>query len=206
MTDYQSLPADLPIPRDDGAAAHLPGTRMPHLELRTSDGAVISLDALGPTRTVIYVYPLTGRPGTDLPEGWDSIPGARGCTPEACAFRDHYQDLLGAGVAEVFGLSSQNTDYQHEVAERLHLPFRMVSDPTLRLARELGLPTFDAGGRTLYKRLTLIIRDGVIEHVFYPVFPPNEHAGQVLTWLRTVSGGGSDSSGGVRASSPTDHR
>ncbi|MBW8486330.1 redoxin family protein [Actinomadura parmotrematis] len=184
MTDYTSLPADLPVPEDDGAAAHLPGTRTPHLELQSTGGTAVRLDALGAGRTVVYVYPLTGRPGVDLPDGWDAIPGARGCTPEACGFRDHHQDLLAAGAAGVFGLSSQETAYQREVVDRLRLPFQMLSDPGHELARELGLPTFETGALTLYKRLTLIIRDGAVEHVFYPVFPPNEHAGQVLAWLR----------------------
>lgn len=184
MTDYTNLPADLPVPEDDGASAHLPGTKVPHLELQGTGGGSVRLDAFGAGRTVIYVYPLTGRPGTDLPDGWDSIPGARGCTPEACAFRDHHQDLLAVGADGVFGLSSQDTDYQREVVERLHLPFQMLSDPARSLARELGLPTFETSGLTLYKRLTLIIRDGVIEHVFYPIFPPGEHADQVVTWLR----------------------
>ncbi|MGR3936394.1 MerR family transcriptional regulator [Streptomyces sp. BRA346] len=188
MNRYLSLPADLPVPEDDGATAHLPGTTLPPLELRTTTGdATVRLDALGPGRTVLYVYPLTGRPGTDLPEGWDTIPGARGCTPEACGFRDHYQELLDAGAVRVFGLSSQDTDYQREVVERLHLPFDMLSDPTRSLARALDLPTFEVSGMTLYKRLTLLLRDGMIEHVFYPVFPPNEHAAQVLTWLRDAS-------------------
>ncbi|MFD0065711.1 redoxin family protein [Streptomyces sp. NPDC056690] len=183
MTEYTSVPADLPVPEDDGAAVHLPGTKVPHLELQDTDGTTVRLDALGAGRTVIYIYPLTGRPGTDLPDGWDSIPGARGCTPEACAFRDHYQDLLAAGAEGVFGLSSQETDYQREVLERLHLPFQMLSDPAHSLAQELCLPTFETSGLTLYKRLTLIIRDGVVEHVFYPIFPPHEHADQVLSWL-----------------------
>ncbi|MFF5259729.1 peroxiredoxin [Actinomadura viridis] len=180
MPDHPNLPA----PQDDGAAAHLPGMRMPHLELPDTGGATIGLGALGAGRTVIYIYPLTGRPDTDLPGGWDAIPGARGCTAEACGFRDHHRDLLAAGAAGVFGLSSQETGYQREAAERLHLPFRMLSDPSRGLARALGLPTFEIGGLTLYKRLTLIIRDGVIEHVFYPVFRPEEHAEQVLRWLR----------------------
>ncbi|MEV0016383.1 MerR family transcriptional regulator [Streptomyces tendae] len=184
MTDYTSVPADLPVPEDDGAAAHLPGTKVPRLELQGTGDAACRLDALGAGRTVVYIYPLTGRPGVDLPDGWDSIPGARGCTPEACGFRDHYQDLLAAGADGVFGLSSQETDYQREVVERLHLPFQMLSDPALSLAQELSLPTFEASGLTLYKRLTLIIRDGMIEHVFYPIFPPNEHADQILSWLR----------------------
>ncbi|MGC0387615.1 redoxin family protein [Streptomyces sp. SAI-129] len=184
MTDYTSVPADLPVPEDDGAAAHLPGTKVPHLELQGTGGTAVRLDTLGAGRTVIYIYPLTGRPGVDLPDGWDSIPGARGCTPEACGFRDHYQDLLAAGADGVLGLSSQETDYQREVVERLHLPFQMLSDPVHSLAQELNLPTFETSGLTLYKRLTLIIRDGVVEQVFYPIFPPNEHADQVLTWLR----------------------
>ncbi|MFG3165718.1 redoxin family protein [Streptomyces sp. NPDC048200] len=184
MTDYTDLPADLPVPEDDGAAAHLPGTKVPPLELRGTGGTAVRLDALGAGRTVIYIYPLTGRPGVDLPDGWDSIPGARGCTPEACGFRDHHQDLLAAGVDSVFGLSSQETDYQREVVERLKLPFQMLSDPARSLARELSLPTFETSGLTLYKRLTLIIRDSVVEYAFYPIFPTNEHADQVLAWLR----------------------
>ncbi|WP_058043505.1 MerR family transcriptional regulator [Streptomyces roseifaciens] len=184
MNDYLSLPADLPVPEDDGAAGHLPGMKAPSMAFAGTAGETIRIDALGAGRTVIYIYPLTGRPGTDLPEGWDSTPGARGCTPESCGFRDHYQDLLAAGAADVFGLSSQDTEYQREVVERLRLPFQMLSDPALDLARTLRLPTFEISGMTLYRRLTLIIRDGVIEHVFHPVFPPNEHAEQVLTWLR----------------------
>jgi peroxiredoxin len=178
------LPADLPVPEDDGAAGHLAGQAAPHVELPGTAGEAIRIDALGAGRTVLYAYPLTGRPGTDLPQGWDAIPGARGCTTEACDFRDHHQDLLAAGAQRVFGLSSQDTAYQREVVERLRLPFAMLSDPTLSVAGALDLPTFEADGRTLFKRLTLIIRDGVIEHVFYPVFPPNEHARQVLAWLR----------------------
>lgn len=184
LMDYLSLPADLPVPQDDGAADHLPGMAAPHLHLPGTTGETIRLDALGPGRTVLYIYPLTGRPGTDLPQGWDLIPGARGCTTEACSFRDHHQDLLAVGAARVFGLSSQDTSYQREVAERLHLSFQMLSDPALSLADALGLPTFQAGGIKLYKRLTLIIRDNAIEHAFYPVFPPDKHAQQVLAWLR----------------------
>ncbi|MGW8375040.1 MerR family transcriptional regulator [Streptomyces sp. ODS28] len=184
MSDYTTLPADLPVPEDDGAADHLPGTPMPPLELGSSGAGRVRLDALGPGRTVLYLYPLTGSPSTDLPEGWNAIPGARGCTPEACGFRDHYRELLDAGALRVFGLSSQDTGYQREVVERLRLPFEMLSDPDRELARALDLPTFEAGGMTLYKRLTLIVREGVIEHAFYPVFPPDEHAEQVLDWLR----------------------
>ncbi|MGW2646232.1 MerR family transcriptional regulator [Streptomyces sp. NPDC001393] len=182
--DYLTLPADLPVPEDDGAADHLPGMKVPSLALLDTAGRTIRLDELGSRRTVVYVYPLTGRPGTDLPEGWNSIPGARGCTPESCGFRDHFQDLLEAGAGRVYGLSSQDTDYQREVVERLGLPFDMLSDPALDLADTLGLPTFEVEGMRLFRRLTLVLRAGVIEHVFYPVFPPNEHAQQVLTWLR----------------------
>ncbi|MFF0777704.1 peroxiredoxin [Streptomyces sp. NPDC003720] len=178
------LPDGLPVPEDDGAAEHLPGTAVPSLTLESSGGEAVRLDTLGAGRSVLYVYPLTGRPGTDMPEGWDTIPGARGCTTEACGFRDHHEDLLAAGAARVFGLSSQDTDYQREVVERLRLPFRMLSDPERRLARALDLPTFTVEGTRLYSRLTLIVHDGLVEHVFYPVFPPNEHAEQVLAWLR----------------------
>jgi peroxiredoxin len=184
MSDLHRLPADLPVPEDDGAADHLPGSKAPRVALAGTAGETIRLDGLGTGRTVLYVYPLTGRPDVDLPRGWDSIPGARGCTTEACDFRDHHQELLAAGAERVFGVSSQDTAYQGEVVERLRLPFEMLSDPTLSLAHALDLPTFEAGGLTLFKRLTLIIRAGVVEHVFYPVFPPNEHARQVLAWLR----------------------
>lgn len=188
MTSYDMLPADLPIPQDDGAAAHVPGTAAPHLALPTTDGHNVRLDELGPGRTVVYIYPLSGQPGVDLPDGWDSIPGARGCTPEACAFRDHYQELIEAGAAAVYGLSSQDSAYQAELVERLRLPFAMLSDPDFALGDALRLPTFSAPGHDrLYSRLTLIIRDGVIEHAFYPIFPPDEHAEQVLTWLREAS-------------------
>lgn len=184
MPDFTTLPAGLPVPEDDGGADHLPGTAMPHLELPTSDGMTLDVSSPGPGRTVIYCYPLSGRPGVDLPRGWDEIPGARGCSTEACNFRDHFQDLQDAGVGQVYGLSSQSPDYQVELVERLHLPFTMLSDEDLTLADALTLPTFSAPGHErLYARLTLIIRESTIEHVFYPIFPPNEHARQVLDWL-----------------------
>lgn len=132
---------------------------------------------------MLYVYPLTGRPGVEQPAGWDMIPGARGCTAEACDFRDHHADLLSAGAGAVFGLSSQPGDYQQELVERLHLPFPMLSDPDFRLASALELPTFDVGGVRLHRRLTLVLTDGEVEHVFYPVFPPDQHASQVLRWF-----------------------
>ncbi|MGP3963207.1 MerR family transcriptional regulator [Nonomuraea sp. 3N208] len=171
-------------PQDDGAAAHLVGRPLPAIALLATDGTTAGLAALGPGRTVLYLYPLTGRPGVDLPDGWDTIPGARGCTPEACGFRDHHEELREAGAARVFGLSSQSSAYQREVVERLRLPFRMLSDPDFAVRDALELPTFEAGGLSLYRRLTMIVHDGVIEHVFYPVFPPDQHAGQVLAWLR----------------------
>jgi peroxiredoxin len=184
-TDYTELPADLPAPADDGAAAHLPGTAMPALSLTASDGTTVDLADPSADRTVIYLYPLTGRPGVDLPEGWDAIPGARGCSTEACDFRDHFADLRRAGASRVYGLSSQDRGYQTEVVERLGLPFGMLSDPQFALADALDLPTFSAPGHDrLYSRLTLVVRDGHIEHVFYPIFPPNTHAQQVLDWLR----------------------
>lgn len=185
MPDFVELPTDLPVPVDDGAAAHLVGAELPDLILPATDGTSARTADFGEGRTVIYFYPLTGRPGTDLPEGWDSIPGARGCTTEACDFRDHHEDLRGLGVYAVYGISSQSTEYQAEVAARLRLPFTMLSDEQLRFAEALNLPTFQAPGHDrLYSRLTLIVRDGRIEHVFYPIFPPNTHAQQVVAWLR----------------------
>lgn len=175
----------LPVPVDDGAARHLTGRPMPAVELAATDGSAVRLDALEAGRTVLYVYPLTGRPGEAVPEGWDAIPGARGCTPEACGFRDHHADLLAAGAGAVYGLSTQSTGYQRELVGRLHLPFAMLSDEALALRTALGLPTFHAAGRTLYRRLTMIVSDGAVQHVFYPVFPPGEHAAQVLAWLRS---------------------
>jgi peroxiredoxin len=178
----------LPVPEDDGAADHLPGLAAPHLTLPSTSGESVTLDALGPGRTVLYVYPLTAPPDGTVPDGWDTIPGARGCTPEACDFRDHHEDLLAAGAAGVFGVSAQDTDYQREVVDRLHLPFAMLCDTELGLAAAIRLPTFRAGGMTLFKRITLVIRDGVVEHAFYPVFPPGEHAREVLAWLHASHG------------------
>jgi peroxiredoxin/DNA-binding transcriptional MerR regulator len=177
-------PAILRVPRDDGAAGQLAGTRVPRIVLPSTAGGTVPLDDLGQGRAIVYFYPLTGRPDVDLPEGWDTIPGARGCTAQAGEFRDHSDDLAAAGAARVLGVSSQDTAYQKEMVERLRLPFPILSDPSLRAARLLGLPTFTAGRTTLYQRLTLVIRDAVIEHVFYPVFAPDQHASQVLQWLR----------------------
>ena len=184
MIDPTQLPTDLPAPVDDGAASHLPTLAMPPLAFLSTAGTTVQLNELGDGRTVLYLYPMTGRPGEALPDGWDAIPGARGCTPESCAFRDHHAALLAAGAAAVYGLSSQSTDEQVEAATRLHLPFPLLSDPGLQLADALRLPTFAAGGQTRYRRLTLIVTAGRIEHVFYPIFPPDAHAADVLRWLR----------------------
>jgi peroxiredoxin len=178
------LPPDLPKPDDDGAAGHLPGRFLPAVTLSATDGSTVALDKLQAGRTIIYCYPLTGRADVQLPEGWDAIPGARGCTNEACDFRDHHADLLAAGAAAVYGLSSQTSAYQAELVDRLHLPFPMLSDPDLQLAVDPGLPTLRTDTMTLYRRQTLVVRDGGIEHVFYPVFPPDRNAGEVLAWLR----------------------
>lgn len=184
-TDYTVLPAGLPVPVDDGAAEHLSGAPIPDISLPTSSGGQVRLTDLPAGRTIIYLYPLSGRPGQDIPEGWDAIPGARGCTTQACDFRDHFQELAAAGASQVWGLSSQSPDYQAELVRRLHLPFDMLSDETFALGDALGLPTFSAAGHPrLYSRLTLIIRDQHVEHVFYPIFPPNTHAEQVSGWLR----------------------
>ena len=176
------LPADLPVPVDDGACDHLPGMRAPALALPATDGGMVDLSRLA-DRSVVYVYPRTGRPDQPLPTGWDEIPGARGCTPQSCAYRDLAAELAALG-ARVFGLSTQDTAYQQEAVARLHLPFPLLSDERLELATALALPTFEVDGMTLIKRLTLIIDDGAIETVFYPVFPPDADAANVAAWLR----------------------
>lgn len=172
----------IPAPADDGAAAHLPGMRLPSVSLAATDGRPVDLSAVT-GRTVVYTYPMTGRPSVALPEGWDMIPGARGCTPQSCAFRDHFAELTAAGADHVFGLSTQDTAYQREAAERLHLPFLLLSDESLTLARALRLPTLTVEGRTLLARSAWIVDDGCITHVLYPVFPPDRNAGDVLAWL-----------------------
>jgi peroxiredoxin len=179
----QPLPPDLPVPVDDGACRHLPGMAVPSIKLRSTKDRWVDLAAEPAPRVVVYCYPRTGVPGQPLLPGWDAIPGARGCTPESCGFRDHHQELQKLG-AEVFGFSTQTTDYQKEMAERLHLPFEVLSDESLAFVRALRLPTFDIEGMTLVKRLTLVLSGGRIEHVFYPVFPPDKHAAEVVAWLR----------------------
>ncbi len=177
--DWNTLPA----PKDDGAAAHLLGMQMPSVPLASTHGGHVDLSALAGL-SILYVYPKTGTPGIPLPEGWDMIPGARGCTPQSCDFRDHFAELRTLGADQVFGLSSQKTEVQAEAATRLHLPFALLSDAELSLAHTLHLPTFEAGSERLFKRLSLAIEAGRIVHVLYPVFPPDENAQAILAWLR----------------------
>jgi peroxiredoxin len=180
VTVYE-LPADLPAPVDDGAAAHLEGLPVPALTLESSVGPV-DLAAFGAERGVLYVYPRSGRPGREIPASWDAIPGARGCTPESCGFRDHADELRALG-AEVAGLSVQPLDDQVELAERLGIMYPVIADPEHALGAALRLPTFDFEGQTLYKRLTFVFADGRIAKCFYPVFPPDKAAEEVLAWL-----------------------
>jgi peroxiredoxin len=183
LNDPLVLPAGLPAPVDDGAAGHLAGMPWPDLALPATDGSAVNLSR-GRGRVVVYAYPRTGRPGQALPTGWDAIPGARGCTPQSCGFRDYCADLNALGVAQLYGLSTQDGEYQREVAQRLHLPFALLSDARLEVQRALRLPTFSVDGMTLLKRLTMVLDDGVITKVFYPVFPPDRSAAEVVAWLR----------------------
>jgi peroxiredoxin len=187
-SDMYTLPEDLPVPSDDGACDHLNELVLPSISLSSTDGGQIDLTRLH-GRTVVYVYPRTGRPDLPASAAWDAIPGARGCTPQSCGFRDHYAELRSLGASAVFGLSTQTTDYQREAVERLHLPFALLSDSDLVFTRTLRLPTFEfepyrEESSTLLKRMALVIRDGRIEKVFYPVFPPDRNAGDVTDWLR----------------------
>jgi len=176
------LPENLPVPQDDGAANHLEGTSWPDVSFNSTNQEQTNLRELKGS-IVLYVYPMTGRPDTALPEGWDGIPGARGCTPQSCSFRDHHSELQELN-AQVYGLSSQTTEYQLEARERLHLPFNLLSDSGFQLKKKLKLPTFEVEGKELYKRITIILRQNVIVKVFYPVFPPGENADNVISWLR----------------------
>jgi peroxiredoxin len=179
----QVLPPNIPVPQDDGAARHLPGMKIPDLALPATEGAPVNLSKVK-DRTVVYIYPRTGVPGVDPPDGWDQIPGARGCTPQSCSFRDHFGELKRLGVTQLYGLSTQDTDYQREAATRLHLPFPILSDEKLGLTKALNLPTFTAAGMTLLKRVALVIDDGKITKAFYPVFPPDKNAAEVIAWIQ----------------------
>jgi peroxiredoxin len=179
-SDVYTLPPDLPVPQDDGAASHLQGVAMPDLVLDSSAGPVNVRDF-----GVVYVYPRTGRPGRPMAAGWDQIPGARGCTPQSCAFRDSASEFATLGV-RVAGLSAQTLDDQLEFADRNHIPYPVIADPERQLDASLGLPTFEVEAATLYKRLTIVAEEGRIMKVFYPVFPPDENAGDVLAWLRST--------------------
>ena len=183
--DLYRIPEGIPAPTDDGAADHLSGARLPSLPLASTAGDAVDLSAL-PGLTIVYCYPMTGRPDKDLPDGWDEIPGARGCTPQSCAFRDHHAEIQALG-ARVFGLSTQSTDYQREAALRLHLPYELLSDDGLDFAHALELPTFEVEGETLLERLTFASENGRITKVFYPVFPPGENASRVIEWLESRS-------------------
>ncbi|MGB8628562.1 MAG: peroxiredoxin [Xanthobacteraceae bacterium] len=177
------LPPDIPVPQDDGAARHLANLALPDVALPATSGSPVTLSKLT-GRTVLYIYPRTGVPGIDAPPGWDQIPGARGCTPQSCGFRDHFAELKALGVEHLYGLSTQDTAYQREAAERLHLPFAILSDADLKLTRAIDLPTFTTSGMTLLKRMALVVDDGVIVKAFYPVFPPDKNAAEVIAWLR----------------------
>src|SRR5262249_53117269 len=188
LHDPNILPGDLPAPQDDGAARHLSGMRLPSLTLKATDGAQVDLSKLS-GRAVVYIYPRTGVPGQPLPDGWNQIPGARGCTPQWCGSADNLGNPKRLGASHVFGLSTQATAYQREAGERLPLPFPVLSDEGLELARAIKLPTFMTAGMTLLKRMALVIDDGVVAKVFYPVFPPAKHAEEVVAWLRNGGGG-----------------
>ncbi len=183
MADLSKLPADLPVPTDDGAADHFPGTPLPELALPSTQGGSFDLVPAAAARLVAYVYPRTGVPGQPLPDGWDDVPGARGCTPQSCAYRDAVAEFSALG-AQVVGISAQSPAEQREFSEREHIPFPLLSDAGLRLADTLRLPTFEIDGMTLYKRLTLVAEAGEVVKAFYPVFPPDRDASEVLGWLR----------------------
>jgi len=178
-----NLPTNLPEPKDDGAADHLTGMQLPNISLNTTSGESLNLSKLK-GYCVIYIYPMTGRPDVALPDNWEAIPGARGCTPQSCSFRDHYQDLQKLN-SRVYGLSTQSSDYQNEAKSRLHLPFDLLSDADLKLKSSLSLPTMTVENMELYKRLTLIALDSKIKKVFYPVFPPDKNIDDVMLWLKT---------------------
>ena len=181
MGTYETMPEDLPRPIDDGACDHLIGMKLPDIDLLATDGSVVNLSAQK-RKTVVYCYPMTGKPGIPLPEGWDEIPGARGCTPQSCSFRDHHSELSALG-ADVFGLSAQDTEYQREMVERLHLPFLVLSDANFKFCELMRLPTFEVNGMRLLKRVTMIAENNTIMKVHYPIFPSDSDAPWVIEQL-----------------------
>ena len=185
MSSFNQLPRDLPYPIDDGACDHLEGISLPDIALLATNNERVNFSEIS-GRVVIYLYPMTGHPDAELPDGWDQIPGARGCTPQSCSFRDHYEELRSLN-ASVYGLSTQTTAYQAEARDRLDLPFQLVSDQCLEFISSLSLPIFEVEGASLSKRITLIANQGVIEKVFYPVFPPDQNADQVMAYLNEIS-------------------
>lgn len=184
MTNLNQLPTNLPIPQDDGSTNHLKGMKLPNVSLQANNGRYINLSGIK-GKLVIYCYPMTGQPNVALPDGWDQIPGARGCTPQNCSFRDHYQEIKDL-AADVFGLSVQTTEYQKEMADRLHLPFPILSDNNYAFQKALNIPTFTVSGMVLLKRVTLIVNYGVIEAVHYPIFPSDSDPNWVIEYLRSV--------------------
>jgi peroxiredoxin len=185
MKDFTKLPDGLPVPEDDGACRHLPGKDLPALALRSTSNRDVRLDEVSQNRTVFFFYPRTGRPGQSVPPTWDQIPGARGCTPHSCGYRDSFAEFRRLGVA-VYGVSSQDTEYQQELVRRTNLPYEVLSDGEFKLTNALRLPTFVFEGVRLIKRLAFVANKGRIEQVFYPVFPPDQNAEVVLKWLRNA--------------------
>ena len=179
VVDWSSVPK----PEDDGKSSHLCGMKVPPIAMKGTDGRCVDISSL-PGVTVLFVYPMTGRPDTPLPDGWDQIPGARGCTPQSCSFRDLYTEFQSLGVKNLFGMSTQSTQYQSEAVERLHLPFPMLSDSYLNFSKALSLPSMVVEKMTLLKRITFVIDEGVINKVFYPVFPPDRNAIEVINYLK----------------------
>ncbi|MDP1659179.1 MAG: peroxiredoxin [Methylotenera sp.] len=182
MVNLSELPSNLPIPKDDGAAKHLEGLYLPGIQLNSTDGSLINIGNLA-GKWVLYFYPMTGQPNVPLPDGWDAIPGARGCTPQSCSFRDYFAELKLLNT-NIVGISSQTTEYQLEAKLRLHLPFELLSDSQLQLKHALNLPVFNIETLELYQRLTMIVDNNRIVKVFYPVFPPDKNAEVVIEWLK----------------------
>ena len=181
MNSYETMPEELPRPIDDGACDHLIGMKLPDIDLLATDGSVVNLSTQK-RKTVVYCYPMTGKPGIPLPEGWDEIPGARGCAPQSCSFRDHHSELSALG-ADVFGLSVQDTEYQREMVERLHLPFLVLSDANFKFCELMRLPTFEVSGMRLLKRVTMIAENNSVVGVHYPIFPSDSDAKWVIDQL-----------------------